>query len=54
VLDLQGVTFIDSSGLHALVRPTLDGHPVVLRRPSRAVEMLLDLAGATALFEIIH
>jgi anti-anti-sigma factor len=54
VLDLQGVSFIDSSGLHALIRPAVEGHPVVLRRPSRAVQTLLDLAGATPLFEIIR
>jgi anti-anti-sigma factor len=53
VLDLRGITFIDSSGLHALVRPVTEGRSVVLRRPSRAVQTLLDLAGVASLFEIV-
>jgi anti-anti-sigma factor len=47
VIDAAGIEFIDSSGLHALVKlaAEADGSAgVVVRNPSRAVRRLLDLA----------
>ena len=44
-LDLAGVSFIDSSGLHVLLelaeRVTATGGSVVIRNPARAVQRLL-------------
>jgi anti-anti-sigma factor len=53
-LDLSGVTFMDSSGLHVLIasqrRAALLGNPLVIARASPAVERLLQVTGTTALF----
>ncbi|HYF10994.1 MAG TPA: STAS domain-containing protein [Actinomycetota bacterium] len=51
-IDLSGVDFMDSTGVHALVTTasSLDGQgPLVLLRPSRSIARLLDIAlpGAT-------
>ena len=53
VLDLEGVTFIDSTGLAELIRPTRAGRAVVLRRPSRQVRTLLDLTAVSSLFDVV-
>jgi anti-sigma B factor antagonist len=49
VLDLAGVTFIDSSGLRVIVeahqRRTAAGSRLVLRAPSAAVQRLLEISG---------
>lgn len=45
VVDLRGVTFIDSTGLKELVRPTTEGRSVTLRLPSEPVRRLLELSG---------
>jgi stage II sporulation protein AA (anti-sigma F factor antagonist) len=45
VLDLGGVTFIDSSGLHALLGASGRVPSVRIRRPSRQVRRLLEVAG---------
>ena len=45
VIDLSDVTFIDSTGVKELIRPTMDGHSVVLRRPSEPVQRALKLSG---------
>ena len=56
VLDLSGVTFMDSSCLDVLeqARTTMteDGGSLVLRNPSRVAHRLLSVAGLTNLFEI--
>jgi anti-anti-sigma factor len=46
ILDLERLTFMDSSGLRALLRLAVGrgDDPIVLRRPSRAVRRLLDVA----------
>jgi anti-anti-sigma factor len=46
VLDVERLTFIDSSGLRAVLRLALerdDEHPVVLRKPSRPAQRLLGM-----------
>jgi len=57
VIDLGGVTFIDSSGLHELVvalkRQRGRGGDVVLRAPSRQTSRVLDIVGLTTLFTIV-
>jgi anti-sigma B factor antagonist len=56
VVDLHGVTFIDSTAIGALVgvqRALKErGGAMVLRRPSRAVARLLELTALDRLFEI--
>jgi len=47
VLDLERLTFIDSSGLRSLIRIALQRppeDPVVLRKPPAAASRLLDIA----------
>jgi anti-sigma B factor antagonist len=47
-VDMAGVTFIDSCGLHALYRcgQQLNGRaPIVIRNPSRFVASLMKIAG---------
>jgi anti-anti-sigma factor len=47
VVDVSGITFIDSTGLHTLLTAgrALNGTgPLVLRSPSRAVQRLLSIA----------
>lgn len=47
VVDVSGITFIDSTGLHILLTAgqALNGAgPLVLRSPSRAVQRLLSIA----------
>jgi anti-sigma B factor antagonist len=48
VVDLAGVTFMDSSGLHALVRmreSTDQSCPLVVRNPSAQAQRLLAITG---------
>lgn len=56
VLDLSGVTFMDSSCLAVLeqARTTLtaDGGSLILRNPSTAARHLLTVAGMTKLFAV--
>ncbi len=53
VLDLAGITFIDSSGLgllmDALVESQRDGWEFSIRRPSQAVRRVVALAGVEQL-----
>ena len=47
VLDIERLTFIDSSGLRTLIRlahARPEDRPLVLRRPSSAAKRLLDIA----------
>jgi anti-anti-sigma factor len=54
-LDLEGVAFMDSSGLHALIecqrRAALLGHSLIIARAAPAVDRLLQVTGTTTLFE---
>jgi anti-sigma B factor antagonist len=54
VLDLEGVTFLDSTGLQSLVRAReaagQRGEELILCRPSNAVQRVLDL---TNMWEIL-
>jgi anti-anti-sigma factor len=53
VLDLRGVTFIDSTGLNVLLnanRNRADG--IVLRSPAGAVARVLELSGMDRVFRI--
>jgi len=51
-LDLAGVGFMDSTGLHALLEPMVaSGRRLVLFDASRQVARLFDAAGITGLFD---
>jgi len=54
-IDLQGISFIDSSGLGALVRVRNDavaqGKPLTLVNPSHATLRLLELTGLQDVFD---
>jgi anti-anti-sigma factor len=56
-VDLSGVTFIDSSGLHALIRAQehVAGTEVrlVLVNPSKACRQVLEITDTARLFEIV-
>ena len=56
VIDLEDVTFMDSTGVSLLLqakeRCETDRSRLVLRRPSARVLRILDVSGLTALFEI--
>jgi len=56
VLDLEGITFINSSGLQPVLTAQkaarARGADVVLRRPSRVVHRVLELASMTETFVI--
>jgi anti-sigma B factor antagonist len=56
VVDLSGVTFLDSSGLAALVsgfkRLRDDGGSLVLRGPSVRAQRVLDITGLSHVFAI--
>ena len=54
-IDLAGVTFIDSTGLHAIVRFALSSNgqgPVVLRNPPPMAVRLLEIVGVSSMPEI--
>ena len=55
ILDLSGVEFIDSSGLHVLEQArgtlTADGGSLVLRNPSKAAHRLLTVVQTEDLLE---
>jgi len=56
VLDLDGVTFMDSSGLRVIVQlhqRELEGGPeLVITRPSRTVSRLFEIGGFAGLLRI--
>jgi anti-anti-sigma factor len=56
VLDLSGVSFIDSSGLRVLIslagRARDEGRSVALRDPSPTVARLLEITGLAEMFEL--
>jgi|JI9StandDraft_2_1071091.scaffolds.fasta_scaffold1000693_1 anti-anti-sigma factor len=45
VIDLREVSFIDSTGVKELIRPTIEGFSVRLRHPSEQVQRVLKLSG---------
>ena len=49
LLDLGGVTFMDSVGLRTLLEAALAGEPIELVRRSSAVERILELTGTREL-----
>ncbi|HEY8526930.1 MAG TPA: STAS domain-containing protein [Acidimicrobiales bacterium] len=55
-VELDGLTFMDSTGLHVLVKAqnhlATRGSEIVLARPTPAVLRILDMAGVTSLFTI--
>lgn len=51
VLDLSNVSFMDSSGIAALIR-TRSIASTTLRRPSIAVQRLLEVTGLATTFEV--
>jgi anti-sigma B factor antagonist len=56
VVDMTNVTFMDSTGLAALVGPlkrfrSMNGQ-IVLRSPSRSVKKVLEISGLTRVFAI--
>src|SRR3954466_10315914 len=57
VIDLAEVTFIDSSGLRALLLAASNGHPdlppVVLATPSTAVSEIFALTGVDRLLNLV-
>ena len=56
VVDLAGVSFIDSTGLNVLVdaykRLTTSGHQMTLRAPSRRVMAVLDITGLVKVLKV--
>lgn len=56
VVDLGGLSFMDSTGLHVLVkaqnRLATRGCQIVLARPTSAVMRILDMAGVLSLFTV--
>jgi anti-sigma B factor antagonist len=56
VLDLRQLTFMDSAGVHAILRASVrarqTGHRLILARGQRQVDRLLGLAGAAGVLEI--
>lgn len=55
MLDLRELTFVDSSGLHALVgaynRSELNGHRILLVGASRSLRRLCEMTGTEFLFD---
>ena len=45
MLDCSELTFLDSSGIRAILRVTSQGTKVVIRRPTPAVRKVLEITG---------
>lgn len=45
IVEMSGVTFIDSSGLNELVRPTHDGRAITIRGAAAFVRRLFEVTG---------
>ena len=52
MLDLSGATFIDSTGVHALLGATELAPSVTVRAPSEAVRRVLEITGADPVLSI--
>ena len=50
VLDMSSVTFMDSTGLRALLSHRAEGHTLTIENPSRQVARLLELSELTSVF----
>jgi anti-anti-sigma factor len=53
ILDLRGVTFMDSSGINVLVRSATTGTALYLRDPSPLVRRVIELTGLTDVLQIL-
>ncbi len=55
-LDMEDVEFIDSSGLRVIIdahlRAEADGKHLVIVKPSKSVQRLLDIAGMTTVLHV--
>jgi anti-sigma B factor antagonist len=54
ILDLSGMTFVDSSGIRMLLDTTADGRKVALFSPTPPVARVLELTGLRERFEEIE
>jgi anti-anti-sigma factor len=52
VVDLTETTFMDSTGLAALVNARKQGAPIVLRNPSNSLRKILAISGLDQAFEV--
>lgn len=52
VLDLAGVTFMDSSGLTVLVNITNDGHHLAVRNAAPVVRRVIEATGLDTVVEV--
>lgn len=52
VVDMAGVTFMDSSGLRVLIDLSSHTDTVVLRNPTRQVTRLIEITGLDSVFTI--
>jgi anti-sigma B factor antagonist len=52
VVEMSGVTFIDSSGLNELVRPTHDGHVVIIRGATSFARHLFEITGLDVVLKV--
>jgi len=52
VLDMSGVSFVDSSGIHALIDATELAGSVCLRSPSRQVRCVIEIVGLTRMLSV--
>jgi anti-anti-sigma factor len=53
VVDLSGVSFLDSTGIRALVRTAAGGADVSVLNPQRAVRHTLEVSGVDHLIHIV-
>ncbi len=52
VIDLSGVTFMDSTGLHALFKARKRADTITLRAPSREARRVIELSGLDSVARI--
>jgi anti-anti-sigma factor len=52
IVDLRGVTFMDSSALHALFKVRKQAESLVLRAPSREARRVIELSGLDSIARI--
>jgi anti-anti-sigma factor len=52
VIDLSGVTFMDSTGLHALFKARKKADTITLRAPSREARRVIELSGLDSVARI--
>jgi len=54
LLDMSGVSFLDSSGLRALVQHRTKGYDVTIENPSPQVARLLEVSATAEIFTILR